>query len=174
MRWREVLVAAVIMMPFSAQAQTEAPPDAKAYIISPQNGERVKSPFTVRFGLRGMGVTHAGDMAKNMGHHHLLVDVTDPLDPKEPIPTGRKHLHFGTGQTETELNLEPGKHTLQLVLGDAEHKLFRPNVMSDQVNITVGGPEKAVARKPALKRRSARRARQVRHGHPARSDRRSR
>src|SRR3954453_4242283 len=174
MSWRGVLVTAVIMVPFAAQAQTAAPSDAKAYIISPKNGERVKSPFPVRFGLRGMGVTHAGDTAKNMGHHHLLVDVTDPLDPKEPIPTGRKHLHFGTGQTETELNLEPGKHTLQLVLGDAEHKLFRPNVMSDQVNITVIGPEEAVATKPALKRRSARRARQVRHAHTAKSDRRSR
>jgi hypothetical protein len=174
MGWREVLVTAVIMVPFAAQAQTEAPPDAKAYIISPQNGERVKSPFTVRFGLRGMGITHAGDTAKNMGHHHLLVDVTDPLDPKEPIPTGRKHLHFGTGQTETELNLTPGKHTLQLVLGDAEHKLFRPGVISDRVSITVVGADETVARKPALKRRTVRRSRQVRHPHTARSDRRSR
>jgi hypothetical protein len=163
-----------MMVPLAAQAQTEAPPDAKAYIISPHNGERVKSPITVRFGLRGMGVTHAGDTARNMGHHHLLVDVADPLDPKEPIPTGRKHLHFGTGQTETELNLEPGKHTLQLVLGDSEHKLFRPNVMSDQVSITVVGEDEALARKPALKTRTARRGRQVRHSGTGSSDRRSR
>jgi hypothetical protein len=158
MRLRRLLGAAVVMVPLAVQAQTEAPPDTKAYIISPQNGERVKSPFTVRFGLRGMGVTHAGDTAKNMGHHHLLVDVTEPPDPKEPIPTGRKHLHFGTGQTETELNLEPGKHTLQLVLGDAEHKQFRPNVMSDKVSVTVVGPNETIARKPAVRKRI------VRHG----------
>jgi hypothetical protein len=145
MGWRELLGAAVVILPFAAQAQTEAAPDAKAYIISPQNGERVKSPFTVRFGLRGMGVTHAGDTAKNLGHHHLLVDVAEPLDSKEPIPTGRKHLHFGTGQTETELNLEPGKHILQLVLGDAEHKQFRPNVISDPVSVTVVGENETVA-----------------------------
>jgi hypothetical protein len=162
------------MMPLTAQAQTEAAPDAKAYIISPQNGERVKSPFTVRFGVRGMGVTHAGDTTKNMGHHHLLVDVTDPLDPKEPIPTGRKHLHFGTGQTETELNLEPGKHTLQLVLGDAEHKLFRPNVISDPVTVTVVGENESVARKPTAKRRSMRRSRHGRRGRAASSDGRGR
>jgi hypothetical protein len=159
MRWRELLGAAVVMVPFTAQAQTEAPLDAKAYLISPQNGERMKSPFTVRFGLRGMGVTHAGDTAKNMGHHHLLVDVTEPLDPTEPIPTGRKHLHFGTGQTETELNLEPGKHTLQLVLGDAEHKQFRPNVMSDKVSVTVVGENETITRKSAPRKRILRHGR---------------
>lgn len=161
MAWRDLLAAALVMVPLLAQGQTEAPPDAKAYIISPQNGERLKSPFTVRFGLRGMGITHAGDTAKNMGHHHLLVDVTDALDPKEPIPTGRKHLHFGTGQTETELNLEPGEHTLQLVLGDAEHKQFRPNVMSDPVTITVVGDNGTIRRKPAVTKRTVRHSSKV-------------
>jgi len=169
MGWRQVLGAALITLPLAAQAQTEAPPDAKAYIISPRNGERVKSPFTVRFGLRGMGVTHAGDTGKNMGHHHLLVDATDPIDPKEPIPTGRKHLHFGSGQTETELDLAPGKHTLQLVLGDAEHKLFRPNIMSDPVNVTVVGEHESVEQKPAVKKRTVRRGRGVRRARTARS-----
>jgi hypothetical protein len=174
MRWREALALAVVMTPATVLAQTEAPQEAKAYIVSPQNGERVKSPFTVRFGLRGMGVTHAGDTAKNMGHHHLLVDVTEPLDPKEPIPTGKKHLHFGTGQTETELNLEPGKHTLQLVLGDAEHKLFRPNVMSEPVTVTVLNENEAVLQKPVVRKRIVRR-KKLRRTRTARdSDRRSR
>ena len=84
----------------------------------------MKSPFWVRFGLRNMGVTRAGDTAPNVGHHHLLVDVDGLPDPKEPIPTDRKHLHFGGGQTEAQLDLPPGRHTLQLVLGDAEHKLL--------------------------------------------------
>jgi hypothetical protein len=170
MGWRVILALAVIGVPLASQAQTEAPTDAKAYIISPKDGERVKSPFTVRFGLRGMGVTRAGDTARNVGHHHLLVDATEPLDPKEPIPTGRKHLHFGAGQTETELNLEPGKHTLQLVLGDAEHKLFRPNVISEPVAITVVGENETVARKPTVKRRSVRRGRESRSARTARSN----
>jgi len=75
-----------------------------------------------------------------MGHHHLLVDVTDPVEPNEPLPTDRKHLHFGAGQTETQLDLPPGKHTLQLVLGDAEHKPFNPVVASNKVTITVVKP----------------------------------
>jgi hypothetical protein len=101
---------------------------------------KVRSPVTVRFGLRGMGVTHAGDTTPNLGHHHLLVDTTDPVNESEPIPSDKKHLHFGAGQTETKVELPPGKHTLQLVLGDAEHKPFKPLLTSKVVNITVLAP----------------------------------
>jgi hypothetical protein len=134
------ILLAIAMMPGNVLAQTLAPADALVYIIWPRDGQRVRSPFTVRFGLRNMGVTRAGDTALNVGHHHLLVDV-DPLpDPKEPIPTDKKHLHFGGGQTEVQLDLAPGRHTLQLVLGDAEHKLFNPPVISKKISITVAKP----------------------------------
>jgi hypothetical protein len=100
----------------------------------------------VRFGLRNMCITHAGDATPNMGHHHLLVDVEEAVDPTEPLPTDRQHLHFGAGQTETRLDLKPGRHTLQLVLGDAEHKPFKPLLMSKKVTIQVLGPRRAPVR----------------------------
>lgn len=134
---QRALVVGVIVLPFPVGSQTPAPADAVVYIITPREGQRVRSPITVRFGLRNMGVTRAGDTTPNMGHHHLLVDVTEPIDPNEPLPTDRKHLHFGAGQTETQLDLPPGKHTLQLVLGDAEHKPFKPIVSSNKITITV-------------------------------------
>jgi hypothetical protein len=137
---QRAIVVSTIMFPIPVGAQTPAPPDAVVYIITPREGQRVRSPITVRFGLRNMGVTRAGDTTPNMGHHHLLVDVTDPVEPNEPLPTDRKHLHFGAGQTETQLDLPPGKHTLQLVLGDAEHKPFNPVVASNKVTITVVKP----------------------------------
>ena len=137
---RRALVAVTILLPVPVVAQTPAPPDAVVYIITPRDGQKVRNPITVRFGLRNMGVTRAGDATANMGHHHLLVDVTDPVNPSEPLPTDRKHLHFGAGQTETQLDLPPGKHTLQLVLGDAEHKPFNPPVASSKVTITVVKP----------------------------------
>ena len=84
-----------------------------------------------------MGVTHAGDAAAHSGHHHLLIDVSEPLDRDQPIPADNKHVHFGRGQTETELELPPGEHTLQLVLGDAEHRPFDPPVVSRKVRIIV-------------------------------------
>lgn len=118
-------------------AKTPSSKETLLYIISPRDGERVHGAFWCRFGLRGMGVTHAGDATPNLGHHHLLIDVTEPLDPEEPIPSDRNHLHFGAGQTETRLDLAPGRHTLQLVLGDAEHMLFVPPVMSRKITITV-------------------------------------
>ena len=91
----------------------------------------------MRFGLRNMGVTRAGDTHPNVGHHHLLLNVKDLPDPKEPIPTDKNHLHFGSGQTETKLDLPRGQHTLQLVLGDAEHRMFNPPVVSRRITIFV-------------------------------------
>lgn len=134
------LVVGVMLLAVPLHAQTPAPADAVAYIITPRDGQKVRSPFTVRFGLRNMGVTRAGDTTANMGHHHLLVDVTEPFEENEPLPTDRKHLHFGSGQTETQLDLAPGTHTLQLVLGDAEHKPFKPVVASKKIMIMVVKP----------------------------------
>jgi hypothetical protein len=134
---RRALLSGAVVLPVAAAAQTPAPSDAYLYIIWPNDGERIKSPFWVRFGLRNMGITRAGDTAANVGHHHLLVDVNDPLDPTEPIASDKNHLHFGGGQTETRLELPPGPHTLQLVLGDAEHKLFKPVVASKKIRIVV-------------------------------------
>jgi len=116
--------------------RTAAPADARVYFISPKNGETIKGPVTVRFGLTGMGVAPAGTVAENTGHHHLLVDAALPaMD--QPLPKDATHLHFGKGQTETVLTLAPGKHTLQLVLGDANHIPHNPPVVSEKITITV-------------------------------------
>ena len=96
-----VLAAALTSLPFAASAQGKpAPKDALLYFVWPQNGTVIKGGFWCRFGLRNMGVTHAGDNYPNSGHHHLLVDVKEPLNPNEPIPQDKSHLHFGAGQTE--------------------------------------------------------------------------
>ena len=134
---RALLSAAAVMIPAASAAQTSAPPGAYLYIIWPNDGERIRGSFWCRFGLRNMGVSRAGDTTAGIGHHHLLVDVDTPLDPGEPIPSDKSHLHFGGGQTEVRLDLPSGEHTLQLVLGDAEHKLFKPPVVSKKIRITV-------------------------------------
>jgi hypothetical protein len=134
---RRALLSAAIMMPVGSMAQTPAPPGAYLYIIWPNEGERIKGGFWCRFGLRNMGICRAGDTTPGAGHHHLLVDVSNPPDPNEPIPSDKNHLHFGGGQTETRLELAPGDHTLQLVLGDAEHRMFKPPVVSKKIRITV-------------------------------------
>ena len=119
-----------------ATGLTAAPPDAYLYIGWPNNGERVKSPFKVWFGLRNMGVAPAGVTKANTGHHHLLIDTDlPPLD--GPIPNNQQHLHFGGGQTEVVVDLPPGKHTLQLLLGNAEHIPFNPPVMSKKITVMV-------------------------------------
>ncbi len=93
-----VLAAALAFVPAAAQAQGKpAAKDALLYFVSPKNGQVIKGTFWARFGLRNMGVTHAGDDFPNSGHHHLLIDVTDPLDPNEPIPADKNHMHLGCG-----------------------------------------------------------------------------
>jgi hypothetical protein len=136
---RRALLAstALLAVPARVFAATPSPPGAMAYIISPHDKARIHSPFRVQFGLKGMGVTHAGDEFKNAGHHHLLIDVTEPLDPEDAIPSDKNHVHFGAGQTETILDLPKGPHTLQLVLGDANHVPFNPSVQSPKIHITV-------------------------------------
>jgi hypothetical protein len=117
--------------------RTKAPEGARAYIISPKNGETVSSTFTVQFGLKGMGVAPAGVTMANTGHHHLLIDVAQMPDMSTALPATDKIRHFGGGQTETELTLPPGQHTLQLVVGDFAHIPHDAPIASDKVTITV-------------------------------------
>ena len=130
-----LLVAASSLAMAGALPRTPAPPDARAYIISPADGDVVPSTFTVKFGLSGMGVAPAGIDRPKTGHHHLLVDMEElpPLD--QPMAGNIKH--FGGGQTETTLTLEPGEHTLQLMLGDQNHVPHEPPVLSDKITVIV-------------------------------------
>ena len=117
---------------------TQADPRAMVYIGWPNDGQRLPAgkPFKVWFGLRYMGMAPAGVKFPNTGHHHLLVDTElPPFD--EKIPSDRNHLHFGAGQTETMLDLPPGKHTLQLLVGDADHIPHNPPVYSKKITIYI-------------------------------------
>lgn len=137
---RGFLAAAAAAFAFHAGtvvlAGTPAPEGARLTILSPADGAVVRGPVTVRFGLSGMGVAPAGVEHENTGHHHLIVDVPlPPLD--EPIPTDDNHLHFGGGQTEAVIELPPGPHTLQLLLGDWSHVPHAPPVISERIAIVV-------------------------------------
>lgn len=108
-----------------------------AYIISPENGATLSNPVTVRFGLSGVGVAPAGVEREKTGHHHLLIDVDELPDFDKPIPSDDHHRHFGGGQTEVTLDLAPGTHHLQLLLGDHHHVPHTPAILSEPVVITV-------------------------------------
>jgi hypothetical protein len=131
------IVAAVgFLAPASAQDATPAPEGAAVYFIAPADGAAVSSPVTVVFGLKGMGVAPAGTEKEKTGHHHLIVDAgLPPMD--EPVPSDENYRHFGGGQTEATIELGPGTHTLQLLLGDQDHIPHEPPVMSEQITITV-------------------------------------
>ena len=117
--------------------RTPSAAGAEVYILSPKDGEKVKGPVTVVFGLKGMGIAPAGIKFDNTGHHHLLVDADTPADLSKPLPADEHNIHFGKGQTETTLTLPPGKHTLQLVLADSLHTPHDPAVISKKITIVV-------------------------------------
>jgi hypothetical protein len=129
-----------------AQAQrtggpTKSGPGAEVYFIDLKDGATVPAKLKLYFGLRNMGVAPAGSDSENSGHHHLLIDTDlPPLD--RPIPNDFNHLHFGTGQTEAEITLRQGEHTLQLIMGDKDHIPHTPPVMSPRirVRVTEGAP----------------------------------
>jgi len=120
----------------SGYKKVAAPAAARVYFLNLSNGQTVSNPVKVVFGLSGMGVAPAGVEKEGTGHHHLLVDVAE-WDANAPLPANDNFRHFGLGQTETTLNLAPGTHTLQLVLGDQNHIPHHPVVASERITITV-------------------------------------
>lgn len=129
-----VLLPLIVMA--SDASSMPASDGAAVRIISPVDGEELDSPVTVVFGLAGMGVAPAGVEKAGTGHHHLIIDA--PLPPLElPLPADDHHRHFGGGQTEAEIELSKGKHTLQLVLADYRHIPHDPPVVSEVITIMV-------------------------------------
>ena len=131
--------AAIIGFSGAVRAESPWPANARVYFIAPANGETVKGKVTVKFGLSGMGVAPAGVEKANTGHHHLLIDTDAPTGEKlnQPLPVEAQVRHFGGGQTETVLELPPGRHTLQLIVGDANHIPHAPPLESDKIVIEV-------------------------------------
>ena len=132
----------ILVLPLSSSllraeglAVSPSPQGASVYIISPEDGATVSEEFTVRFGLKGMGVAPAGVEKDNAGHHHLLIDA-EKLPPAGQ-PLGKDVMHFGGGQTEATIKLPKGTHTLQLILGNHLHIPHDPPVVSEKITITV-------------------------------------
>lgn len=146
MKYTIAAAAAVslLMSGFAWAGETPSAPDAKVYFINLKDGDTVKAPVKVNFGLSGMGIAPAGIEKENTGHHHLFIDRPPFLEGEDGadeaiygIPADENHIHYGGGQTEAMLDLEPGTHTLQMVLGDMNHVPHNPPVVSDVITITV-------------------------------------
>lgn len=134
------ILSLLVLLLVSVATAHSPPKGAKVYFIGLDDGAVVKSPVKVQFGIQGFGITPAGTTGKRRhtaGHHHLLIDVKQLPDMDEPIPRDSRHIHFDQGETETQLDLPPGKHTLQLLLGDEQHEPQDPALFSEKITITV-------------------------------------
>ncbi|HEX8543634.1 MAG TPA: DUF4399 domain-containing protein [Pseudomonas sp.] len=132
-----LLLSASLLANAADVPHTASPAGAEVYIISPKDGSTVPGTFKVQFGLKGMGVAPAGVDVPDTGHHHLLIDVKDQPDLNAPLPVSDNIRHFGKGQTETEITLPPGRHTLQLIVGDKSHIPLNPSVESKAITVNV-------------------------------------
>jgi hypothetical protein len=136
---------------------THSPGGAEVYFVNLKDGATIPTKVVIRFGLHGMGIAPAGENRENTGHHHLLIDAELPaLD--QPIPNDANHLHFDSGDTETEITLAPGTHTLQLLLGDKDHIAHDPPVISPRIRVTASNgrvaPAGTATPAPARRRRA--------------------
>jgi hypothetical protein len=120
----------------AALPRTPSPEGARVFFISPADGDTVTNPVHIVFGIEGMEVAPAGTDEPHSGHHHILIDADLP-DLTMPIPASENYVHFGDGRTETEITLEPGEHTLQMLLGDHIHIPHDPPVMSEKITVFV-------------------------------------
>ena len=120
----------------TALPRSEAAAGARVFFISPADGDQLTNPVTIEFGIEGMSVVPAGTEAEHSGHHHLLIDTGMPAEDL-PIPADQNHIHFGDGSTSTTIELAPGEHTLQLLLGDHLHIPHAPPVASETITVTV-------------------------------------
>jgi hypothetical protein len=133
-----VLAFAAALLPAALAGPTPAGENAQVYFIWPSDGTVIHGgKFWVRMGLRNMGVAPRGTDVARTGHHHLLIDTDLPTNMDEAIPNDRNHLHFGAGETEARVELPPGQHTLQLLLGDKDHIPHKPPVFSKKITVTV-------------------------------------
>jgi len=122
----------------AAEATVDAAPavQPRVYFITPADGDTVSNPLVVTFGIEGMAVVPAGQDTPQSGHHHLIIDAALP-DLSLPVPKDAHNVHFGDGSTSTELSLQPGEHTLQLLFADFMHIPHNPAIKSAQITITV-------------------------------------
>ncbi len=132
-----LFLATLTLPAVAGDLRSTAPADARVYFITPVNGQFVSPTFTVKFGLSGMGVAPAGTHKDNTGHHHILIDGEVLPDMSIPLPATDHIRHFGGGQTETQLTLSSGEHTLQLLLGNYLHIPHDQPVVSQKISITV-------------------------------------
>ena len=137
------ILSVILLLAFSSALfaadlpKSSSPKGAKVYFIGLKDGKTVKQKFTVRFGLKGMGIAPAGIDLPDTGHHHLLINVDEMPNLNMPLAASENIVHFGKGQTETVLELPPGKHTLQLVFADKIHLAHDPPVISDKITVHV-------------------------------------
>ena len=137
MRASIFLFIVFLFAPIQSYTESYSDKNKRLFFITPSNGEEVTNPVTIRFGIVGMEIVPAGKDKPMSGHHHLLINVEKLPNMKSPIPADKNHLHFGKGQTETQLNLPSGRHTLQLLLGDYMHVPHEEPLISDKIEIIV-------------------------------------
>lgn len=138
---KDKIISFIVTLFFPLLVYAHSPPEhARVYFENLKDGDVVSSPFLVKFGIEGFGITPAGTKGKirhTAGHHHLFIDVKNLPNLNEVIPHDAQHLHFDKGETEALIHLPAGSHTLQLLLGDEDHEPQDPALYSKQITITV-------------------------------------
>jgi hypothetical protein len=132
--WK-MMFAIVLLACSNAWAVQDVQTGQRVWFAEPADGAVVSSPFKVKFEVAGMKVMPAGDVVRDAGHHHLLIDCV-PVEAGKMMPYDATHIHYGFGETETTVALAPGTHTLTVQFARGDHKSFG-EAMSKTITVTV-------------------------------------
>jgi len=126
--------AGQVSPPVSAPKKT-APKTVRVYFANLKNNQTIPTKFKIQFAIDGMKVHPAGEIIEGTGHHHLIIDGS-AIPAGQVVPADAQHIHFGKAQTETEIELKPGKHKLTLQFADGAHLSYGPT-HSETVEVLV-------------------------------------
>ena len=107
----------------------------KVFFKWPKDGSTVASPVFVDMGVEGMIIEPAGIVKEGYGHHHILINQKSWPE-GEVIPTSDSTLHFGKGQTDASIELDPGRYIISLQFADGVH-VSSGELMSESIQINV-------------------------------------
>ena len=104
-------------------------------LLEPVNGATVGTTFKVRHGVQCMAAAPAGEIVKDSGHNHLLINRM-PVTAGESMCFDDNHRHFGASRTEAMIALSPGQYKLTSQFANGAHQSYGAS-MSASIQITV-------------------------------------
>ena len=124
-------IACVIALVLTACGDDDGP---TVTLTAPTDDAHIAGGVQLAMSADGLTIEEAGEVHDDAGHFHVIAD-DGCTETGAAVARDADHVHFGKGQSEGVIYLEPGAHELCLQAGDGEHIALDA---TDTVSIQVG------------------------------------